>query len=164
MLKSCLYALVGLLFVGCAGSFTRLGEADKTIHVRAPIPHQSQQQILAGTRTWMESQFSHRADPIIYDESAGGVISAVGRVDYECAWWECLSKGDWLVYFNMRVTVRDGEIRTHFQRIRLVAPATDEGPAGTSHAPLWSKRDMDNIRPTLLDLNRKLVRFLNQRG
>ncbi len=164
MLKSCLYALAGLLVVGCAGSFTPLDEADKVIYVMAPIPHQSQQQILAGTRTWMESQFSHRTDPITYEDSAGGVIGAVGRVYYECSWWECLSKGDWLVYFNMRVTAHDGEIRTHFQRIRLVAPAADEGPAGTSHAPLWSQRDMHNIRPSLLDLHRELVRFLNQRG
>jgi hypothetical protein len=164
MLKSAVCALLILFVSGCAGSLTRLSEADKKIHAKALIPHQSQQQLLAGTRTWMEKQFTDRPDSISSDQSFGEVISAVGRIDYDCAWLECLSKGDWQVYFSMRVTAYDGEIRTLFQRIRLVAPATDANSAGTLDSPLWSQRDLDNIRPALLELNRKLVRFLRQRG
>lgn len=164
MLRSAVCAFVVIFVVGCAGSLTRLSEADKRIHATALIPHQSQQQLLVGTRIWMESQFTERPDSVTYDDNAGGVVSAVGRIDYDCAWLECLSKGDWQVYFSMRVTANDGEIQTLFQRIRLVAPAADANASGAMNSPLWSQRDLDNIRPALLDLNRKLEHFLRQRG
>jgi hypothetical protein len=157
-----------LLFfvVSCAGSLTKLPLSERTIHASKELPGQTQQQLLDATKSWIEKYFTAYEEPISFEDRQEGTISGNGLIAYPCSWLECLTKGDLKVTFTMRVDAQDGLIRTRFLNIQLSTPASGMDPVyrGGTNAPLWSKRDMDIVRPKLLELNDKLTTFLLRNG
>ena len=150
------------LTAGCTGSFTRIAESEKTVHATAEVPGMSRERILSATRIWMEDNFVTQADPIAFEDRDEGSITGNGQIAYPCSWVGCLTKGDWNVSFAMRVDAQDGLIKTTFRNIQLASPASGVNPVYSSgmNAPVWSRRDMEAIRPKLLELQRELVNDL----
>ncbi|MCD6580233.1 MAG: DUF4468 domain-containing protein [Desulfuromusa sp.] len=157
--------LILVLFVtSCAGSLTRIPASEKTIHMTKELPGQTQQQLLIATRNWMEKYFTVYAEPIAFEDREEGTITGNGEIDYPCSWPGCLTKGNWKVSFNMRIDAEDGIIRTWFRNIRIFSPPSDQNAVKSSglNVSVWSKQDMDAIRPKLLELNRALINYLNK--
>lgn len=154
--------LLFFLVTSCAGSLTRIPASEKTIHATSEVPGRTQQQLLDATRIWMEKYFTARAEPVVLEDWQEGTITAIGHIDYPCSWLECVTKGDWQVSFTMRVAVREGLIDTTFLDIQIFTPSSglDSVYHGGMNGQVWSKRDMDAIRPQLLELNRVLAGFL----
>lgn len=158
MLKH-LLLLMGVFFLSaCSGSMTRIPESEKVISVRTELTGQTQKQVLAATRLWMEENFTAQADPITLEDWGEGRIVGHGQIDYPCSWIVCLSKGDWKVDFSMWVEAQDGLVVTTFRNIQLSSPSDGSTPG--MNAPLWSQRDMAAIRPQLLEINGELVKYL----
>ncbi len=157
--------IVLLVFVtGCAGGLTQISESEKTIKIFTEVPGLAKEQIVALTRNWMEENFTSQAAPIVAEDMDAGMITGKGQLDYPCSWLSCLTKGDWNVYFDMRIEAQDGIVKTTFRNIHLSSPSEESDPAYSSgmHAPVWSKRDMDAIRPLLTELNNELVNDLRE--
>ena len=157
--------LILILFVtSCAGSLTRIPASEKIIHMTRELPGQAQQQLLIGARHWMEKYFTAHAEPITFEDREEGMITGNGEIDYPCSWPGCLTKGSWKVSFVMRIDAEDGIIKTWFRNIRIFAPPSDPNTVRGSglNVPVWSKQDIDAIRPKLLALNRALINYLTQ--
>lgn len=157
--------LILILFItSCAGSLTRIPASEKNIHIASELPGQTQQQLLVATRNWMEKHFTVPAEPIAFEDQEEGTITGNGQIDYPCSWPGCLTKGNWKVSFVMHINAEDGIIRTWFRNIRIYSPPSDPNVVKSSglNVAVWSKRDMDVIRPELLGLNRALVSYLNE--
>ncbi|MDA3902442.1 MAG: DUF4468 domain-containing protein [Desulfuromusa sp.] len=151
-----------LLVTSCAGSLTKIPASEKKIHASSELPEQPQQQILDATRNWMEKYFTASAEPVAFEDRQEGIITGNGQIDYPCSWPECLTKGDWKVSFTMHIDAQDGLISTRFRNIQIFTPPSGSDSVYRSgmNVQVWSKRDMDAIRPKLLELNNKLVAFL----
>jgi uncharacterized protein YceK len=160
VLKHIIVIVFIILITGCAGSMTRIADSEKTIHVTNEIPGRTQQQILESTKQWMEKHFTAQPDPIAFADQNAGLMSGNGQIDYPCSWADCVTKGNWQVSFSMRIDAQDGVIKTSFRNIQLYSP--ESGPDRGMNSPVWAKRDMDAIRPKLLELNRKLIQFLSE--
>ena len=158
MLKHLFLIMIVVFLSACSGSMTRIPESDKIISVRTELAGQTQRQILAATRLWMEENFTAQADPITLEDWGEGRIVGHGQIDYPCSWIVCLSKGDWKVDFSMWVEAQDGVLITTFRNIQLSSPPS--GAAAGMNAPLWSQHDMDAIRPKLLEMNGDFVNEL----
>ena len=166
MLKIIPTFILLLLLVSCAGSLTKLPLSERTIHTSKELPGQTQQQLLDATKFWIEKYFTAYEEPISSEDRQEGTISGNGLIDYPCSRLECITKGDLKVTFTMRVDAQDGLVRTRFLNIQLSEPASGIDPVyrGGTNTPLWSKRDMDMVRPKLLELNDKLINFLLRNG
>jgi len=158
------FLILILLMTSCAGSLTRIPASEKNIHITKELPGQTQQQLLVATKNWMEKYFTVRAEPIAFEDQEEGTITGNGQIDYPCSWPGCLTKGNWKVSFVMYIDAEDGIIRTWFRNIQIFSPSSDPNAVKNSglNVPVWSKRDMDTIRPKLLELNRALVSYLNK--
>ncbi len=154
-----------VLVTGCAGSLTQISESEKTIKTSTAIPGQTQDQIFEATKIWMDKNLTSEKEAIEFENKEDGIIMANGQIDYPCSWVGCLTKSDWKVTFGMRVETADGIAKTTFRKILLTSPPPGPDPISTSgmNAPVWSERDMNAIRPLLLQLNNDLVSFLLSR-
>ncbi|WP_321365417.1 DUF4468 domain-containing protein [uncultured Desulfuromusa sp.] len=161
MLKTLLLILF-LFITSCSGSLTRIPASEKIIHVTNEVQGRTQQQLLDMTRFWMEKYFTVHAEPVVLEDRQEGIITGIGHIDYPCSWVECVTKGDLQVSFTMRVDVQGEVINTTFLNVEIFTPSSGLDPVyqGGMNAQVWSKRDMDAIRPELLELNRALVDFL----
>ncbi len=162
MWKLTVLILLSVLLNACAGSFTRIPEADKSVKVTAAIAQFEREKVFVRIADWMEINFTAAAQPIVSADREEGRIVGAGQIKYPCAWAGCFGKGDWQVAFTMRVVIADGTVSTSFRDIRLLSPPVGTNPGMSS--PVWSKRDMDAIRPRLLELNRSLISSLHAGG
>lgn len=160
MVRRLAIVLLFLFVGGCTGGFTPVPGSDKTIHVAADMPAQTKQTLLADTKIWMEKYFTDDAEPILYHDPSEGVIVGSGQVDYPCSWLVCTTKGHWRVSFEMHVRMQVSEIETVFRNLQIISPSPD-GHTGMV-GPVWSQRDMDAIRPKLLERHQDLMRYLNR--
>jgi len=159
MMKKTMMILLLVVMTACSGSFTRIPEADKTLRMSADIAGLTQAQIIQKTQTWMEKEFTAYLNPILSDDRDEGKIIGRGQIAYPCSWVGCISKENWKVAFDMYVKSADGSMESLFRNIQLLSPPSGASSGMTS--PVWSKRDMDAIRPELVKLNQSLIRFLS---
>lgn len=159
MMKKLLLILMAIIVTACSGSFSPVPEADKVIRINSEVAGLTQALIIDRTLIWMERELNAYPDPIIAADREDGKIIGRQQIEYPCSGAGCIAKGDWTVAFEMYVKAADNSVETRFLNIRLLSPPTGSNPGMSS--PVWSKRDMDAIRPLLLTLNRELIGFLN---
>lgn len=166
MLRIVALFFVVLFFSGCAGSFTRISNSEKTISAHGEVPGQTREQLFGGTKVWMTEHFADLDKPIIDEDYRAAVVVGNGQIDYPCSLLGCLTKSDWKVVFMMKVNADKEGIETTFWNITLQSSSPDrDGMYGQGMAsPVWSKRDMNAIRPMLLDLHSQLLRALRRSG
>lgn len=162
MLKYLSLVLLTVLFTGCAGSFTRIDDSEKIIQATTEIPGLDRTQVLTASRLWMEENFTALDQPITNVDTAAGTLTGSGQIAYPCSAISCVTKGDWIVTFALLVEARHGLVKTTFYDIQLSSPPSGSDPVGRGgmSSPVWSKRDMDAIRPQLQELKRDLVDYL----
>lgn len=160
MLRKMTYIVFILLLWGCSGGLTPAPNSEKTIHVVVDIPPQPQKTLLTDTKVWMEKYFTAESDPILYHDPSEGTIVGNGQISYPCSWVLCATKGDWRVSFEMYVRVQTTDIETVFRNIQLISPSS--GDRSGMVGPVWSQRDMNAIRPKLMEMNQGLIRYLNR--
>ena len=160
MLRNITYIVLILLLGGCSGGLTPAPNSEKTINVVVDIPSQTKMTLLADTKVWMEKYFTAESDPVLYRDPSEGVIVGNGQINYPCSWILCATKGDWRVSFEMHVRIQATDIETIFRNIQLISPSSENrsGMVG----PVWSQRDMNAIRPKLMELHQGLIRYLNR--
>ncbi len=164
MLKYLPLVLTIILLSGCAGGLTRIPDSEKTIQASSDIKGKNQLQLFGATKDWMEENFTSEKGPIAFEDIQEGTVIGNGQLDYPCSWLSCLTKSNWKVLFSMKVSAQPGLVNTSFRDIQLASPPASGG-ADFSHgmvAPVWSRRDMDAIRPLLLKLHRDLTVFLQR--
>lgn len=155
MTRKIVFTVLLFMIVGCSAGLRSASNSDKIIRVTVDAPTQTQQSLIAQTEAWFEKNFTVDADPILLKDPAQGVIMAQGQIPYPCSWLFCLTKGDWRVSFEMHVRVKETKIETLFRNLQLISPASGESPGMVS--PVWSERDMNAIRPQLLELHRDFI-------
>ncbi|PLX96661.1 MAG: hypothetical protein C0622_14425 [Desulfuromonas sp.] len=155
ILKQMTILLAVLLLCACAGGLTRLPEGERKVEVTSALPGMTQLEILTYGAGWLEKNFTATTDPIALDDREEGRIIAVGQIDYPCRWADCIAKGDWIVSFDMYLDAVDQQLVTTFRNIRFTSGSV-KGSAGID-SPLWSQRDLDAVRPKLLELNAELI-------
>lgn len=161
-MKRFLLLVVIVVFSGCSGGMTRIPDSERVIRVKSEIPGQEQLELFGDSKSWMEKNFISVKGPIVFEDIQEGTVTGHGQLDYPCSWLSCLTKSDYKVLFAMKVDARQGMIMTTFHNIELSSQpdfdTTEFGRGMTS--PVWSRRDMDAIRPLLLKMNQDLVRYL----
>jgi hypothetical protein len=158
MLRTLVVTALLLTIVGCSAGLRSVSNSDKIIRVAVDAPARTQQVLIAETEAWFETNFTDSPDPILLKDPIQGVIMAQGQIPYPCSWLFCLTKGDWRVSFEMHVRVKEAKIETLFRNLQLISPASG-GDIGMV-SPVWSERDMNAIRPQLLELQRDLILHL----
>ncbi len=164
MLRILMLLLTVVLVTGCSGSFTRISNSEKTLHAAGEVPGQSREQLYEATKIWMEKNFTMAARPIVDEDVQKGTVVGNGQVDYPCSLFSCLTKSGWKVSFLMKVAAANGEIRTTFWDLNLSSPPQgrdavfDQG----MRSPVWSRRDLEKIRPLLMEVHADLLAELRR--
>ncbi len=166
MLRVVVLFLLLLFLFGCTGSFTRIANSDKTISASGEVPGQTREQLFGGTKVWMEENFAVMAKPIVDEDYRAAVVVGNGQIDYPCSFISCLTKSGWKVSFMMKVRADNEVIETTFWNVTLLSSEQngDRLYAQGMASPVWSVRDMNAIRPLLLDLHTELLRTLRKAG
>lgn len=153
--------LILVLLSGCGGGLTPVAPTQRSVRAAAAIPTAPGDAVFRMTQEWMTRTFTSSPEPIRFADRESGILTAVGQIDYPCSWLDCMTKGDWRVGFQMNVTLKPGRLETVFRDLELLSPpfATDLSGGGM-RGPVWSQRDMDAIRPQLLQLHAELVERL----
>ncbi len=166
MLRVVMLFMMMLVVGGCTGSFTRISNSEKTITTGGEVPGQTKEQLFGGTKVWMEENFATVEKPIVDEDYRAAVVVGNGQIDYPCSFISCLTKSGWKVSFMMKVRAENEAIETTFWNVTLLS--TESGNDGSYSqgmaSPVWSERDMNAIRPLLLDLHTDLVRDLRRVG
>lgn len=157
-MKKLILLLLLVLLGGCAGGLTAVPDSERNIKGSADLPGRSKDALYSATRNWVEKYFTAAEQPIVFTDPAEGVVVGAGQIAYPCSWMSCLTKGDLEVQFKLFVKVSDGRIETVYRNLQLVSPSSD-GQSGMV-GPVWSQRDMDLIRPELIELQQKLFNVL----
>ena len=160
MLRTMIYLVLIVLIGGCSGGLTPAPNSEKIIQTVVAIPPQPQKILLTDTKGWMEKYFTAESDPILYHDPSEGVIVGKGQIRYPCSWLLCATKGDWRVSFEMHVRMQATDIETVSRNIQLISPSS--GDRSGMVGPVWSQRDMNAIRPRLLELHQGLIRYLRR--
>ena len=151
--------IMAFSLTGCAGSFTRISNSEKTITTSGEVPGQTQEQLFGATKVWMEENFTVSRKPIVDEDYRAAIVVGNGQIDYPCSMISCLTKSGWKVSFMMKVHTSNERIDTTFWNVTLLSSAASQDslyPDGMM-SPVWSERDMNAIRPLLLDLHRDLL-------
>jgi hypothetical protein len=160
MIRAVAFIVLILLIGGCSGGLTPAPSSEKTIHAVVDIPSQTKMTLQADTKVWMEKYFTAESDPILYYAPSEGVVVGNGQIAYPCSWLLCATKGDLRVSFEMNVRMHATEIETVFRNIQLISPSSGDRPGMVG--PVWSQRDIDAIRPKLMELHQGLILYLNR--
>lgn len=146
-----------MLLGGCGGGLTSATPSEKIVRTTAALGEAPLDDRFRLAQEWMIRTFTQSADPIRFADRESGSLTADGRISYPCRWFDCMTKGDWQVGFQMHVTLRPGRIETVFRHLELLSPPAADGLGGGMRGPVWSRRDIDAIRPQLLQLHDELV-------
>ena len=164
MLRSIFFALSLFFLAACSGSFTHIPESDKIIDLTTALPGRSEKQIFEGAYQWMQENFTLPEEPISLVVPEEGSLIGHGRIPYPCSRLTCLTKGDWSVDFDMQVDAEPQGMLTTFRNIELTSPPSGQDPVnnGGMSSPVWSERDMNAVRPLLIELNDELAAEIMQ--
>ena len=163
MLRIAAVLLLVILSVGgCTGSFTRISNSEKTISTRGEVPGQTQEQLFGATKVWMEENFAAVENPIVDEDYRAAIVVGKGQIDYPCSMLGCLTKSDWKVSFMMKVRADSEVIETTFWNVTMLSAEQNQEALYQQGmaSPVWSERDMNAIRPMLLELHSDLLRTL----
>jgi hypothetical protein len=155
-----LLMLLLLMLAGCSGCLTKVPEGDRIIRLNKELPGKTQEEIFSAAEQWMEETFTVLADPIQLVIPEEGVIVGRNQIPYPFSALSAVTRGGWLVVFEMQVNATDGVIQTVFREIALISPPSAADPLADSGmlSPVWSQRDLATIRPQLVQLNEDLTR------
>jgi len=140
---------VCLALVGCAVE-PQLPESALRVEQVVQLPGKNQQQIYQGVKLWLAQTFRSAKAVIELDDPQNGVVVGNGIIDYPCV-TGCMGTTGWRVAFSMRIDMKDQKARVAFTGLRILIPP-QAGIHGPMDNPVWSQKDMDNIRPGLLAL------------
>lgn len=145
-----------LFFAGCAGMQV-LPETDKTVTAVVDIPGKTKDQIYIGAKTWIAETFRSAKAVIEVDSKEDGLIIGNGNIPYPCAGAaDCLGAGTFKVGFTMKCEIKDAKYRVIFSNIRILTPG-QAGVHSSGDNPIYWQKDMDKIRPKLLELSDELA-------
>ena len=145
-----------LSFVGCAGMQV-LPEGDKTVTSVVDIPGKTKDQIYIGAKTWIAETFRSAKAVVEVDSKEDGLIIGNGNIPYPCAGAsDCIGTSTFKVGFTMKCEIKDAKYRVIFSNIRILTPG-QAGVYSPGDNPIYWQKDMDKIKPRLLQLSDELA-------
>ncbi len=161
-MKKLLLLCLLLMLSACSAGLSSISDAERSVRTVEDISGRSADVLMADTRDWIEEHFTAQSEPVLHEDQEEGVIVGNGQIPYPCSWMSCVTKGDWFVKFVLFVKIEDSKVMTSFRELQLSSPPSDNhtGMVG----PVWSQKDMDAIRPKLLELHNSLIRYLQRKG
>lgn len=155
-----LLLVIVLVLTGCSGGLTPASDSERLIQLTDRLQKVSIDAFVNDASTWIEKHFTATQTPVKSVDHLTGSLVGQGRVDYPCSGINCLNRGDWDVSFDMHLSLEGDTVVVTFNQINLISPSSSGQPGMI--APIWSKRDMDAVRPELISLYRRLVQYLNR--
>lgn len=156
--------LLGPLHAAHAARPEPITEEDRTVVQVFDAPGYTKQQIFAGTKMWIASNFKSAKAVLEYEDAAEGTLIGNGVIPYPCkGLMGCLAKADWRVPFTMRVETKDGRFRLTFTNIHLAWDARYSAGISTpaEDFPVHQRGDLDAIRPVLLEFGDRIKASLS---
>lgn len=125
-------------------------------------PNHTRDEIYSATRMWVAENFESAKAVIEYESKEDGVIVGNGNIPYPCSGLKCMVTTDWRVPFTMKVESKDGRFRLTFTNIHIAWPPSYSSGISTPAAdgPVRQRKDLDLIRPKLLEFGPEIVASL----
>lgn len=141
-----------------------LTEADRTVVQVFEAPGYTKDQVYSAARMWIAQNFKSAKAVIEYENKDEGVIIGNGNMAYPCSGMKCMLTSDWRVPFTMKVETKEGRLRLTFTNIHLAwPPRYSSGISSPAHdGPVQNRKDLDAIRPRLLELGDQIVASMGQ--
>ena len=142
-----------------------LTEEESTVVQVYEVPGYTKDQMFAAAKIWVAENFKSAKAVIEYDNKDDGVIVGNGSMNYPCSGgFDCLTKSDWRVPFTMKIECKDGRFRLTFSRVHLSWPPSYSGGVSMPayDGAVTKRKDMDKIRPKLLELGNSLAASMSK--
>lgn len=147
-------------FSGCAG-MQPLPEGEKTVVSVVDAPGKTKDQIYIATKTWIAETFKSAKAVIEVDSRQDGLIIGNGIIPYPCSGAaDCLGTGNFSVAFTLKSEIKDSRYRINFTNIRILTPG-QAGAYAAGDNPIYWQKDMDKIKPKLMQLSSQLSANIN---
>ena len=143
---------------------TPLTDEDRTVVQVFEAPGYTRDQVYTAARMWIAQNFKSAKAVIEYESKDEGVIIGNGNIAYPCSGLKCMVTADWRVPFTMKVETKEGKLRLTFTNIHLAwPPSFSSGISSPAHdGPVQQRKDLDLIRPKLLEFGEQIVASMGQ--
>jgi len=149
--------------IECAG-MKPVKQEDLTIQQVVEVPGFTKYQIYDCCKIWVAERFISAKTVIEHDDRENCCLIGNGIIKYPCRGLECITKGDWQVYFTMRIDTKDGKFRQTFRNLQLSWPARMDslGYHPAYRGPINTQEDLDRIKPALLEMANQIKFAMGQ--
>lgn len=140
--------LVSLSLFGCA-SMEAVQEDQLTFSQVYEVPGYSKGQLFDGVKVWISENFRSGKSVIDHVDKEAGLIIGNGAMNYPCSGLDCVGYEGHLIYYTMRVDVKDEKFRLTFTNLESFSPMVGRNP-------LWAQGQFDDVKPVLLGYGEKI--------
>lgn len=145
-----------IMFSGCAG-MPVVPEGEKDVVSVVEANGKTKDQIYIATKAWIAETFKSAKAVIEVDSRQDGLIIGNGIIPYPCSGVaDCMGTGTFNVSFTLKSEIKDNKYRISFTNIHILTPA-QPGAYGAGDNPIHWQKDMDKIKPKLLQLTNNLA-------
>lgn len=133
-------ALVFMLALPIQSAFcldlSRSEDAGKPVEIIMEIPGHTKDQLFSSTKVWIAETFVSAKTVIDEADKESGRIVAKGSIGRPCGGWlDCMANGKNSIGFTMRVDLKDGKVRTTYNNLVIIRPATNGSVVGSTYTP-----------------------------